>query len=517
MSSKTIASSAVDAIIVGAGITGLSIGRELAKRGASIMIVDPNAPMTGTSAYSTECYRDVWHDSSMHSLVSRSIDLMEDLSKECPVDFGFQKNQHGYLFVSNQPGDPDADDHHFNEFAKQSTAKSIRHHVDSSSNVHYNTLQKKQTKESSKAHLNADNSDMKKGLDILWGEDLISKSFPHVHAQSALHARRAGWIDAQQLGSFLVDDIKKMGGTFMRDEVTNMNLNRDTNMIQSVQFRHSNDTVETPTLINAAGPFSGSLTKQLLPFLPDPNFTNELHCKVIFKDSNQVVPKDSPMVIVGDDNNTIPWSEDEMEWINDIQSRPHEMEAAGLTKWLSPNLPSGCHIRPASNGWNIMLWEYGHHDKPLSKTLNSVNSAMPPCTMPFFYDNHVINHVDELYAEMTMRAMSVHVPKLKQYVGMIGGNDVTTDGGYYTYAPDRMPVIGAVSKVPGYYMANGVAGYGIMASFGVADLIANHLFSNIDIDEKFNPDRLFDDILIQRMMEKINQEKSMDKAVGGSL
>ena len=124
MSSKTIASSAVDAIIVGAGITGLSIGRELAKRGASIMIVDPNAPMTGTSAYSTECYRDVWHDSSMHSLVSRSIDLMEDLSKECPVDFGFQKNQHGYLFVSNQPGDPDADDHHFNEFAKQSTAKS---------------------------------------------------------------------------------------------------------------------------------------------------------------------------------------------------------------------------------------------------------------------------------------------------------------------------------------------------------------------------------------------------------
>ena len=51
-----------------------------------------------------------------------------------------------------------------------------------------------------------------------------------------------------------------------------------------------------------------------------------------------------------------------------------------------------------------MLWEYAHHDKPLS------DAALESCVMPEFYDRHVTPNIDPLYAEMTMRAMSIGVP-----------------------------------------------------------------------------------------------------------
>ena len=492
-----------DAVIVGAGITGLAIAREMLKRGASVIIVDPNAPMTGTSAYSTECYRDVWHDLSMAKLVSRSIDLLEQLSAESNNAFGFDTHQHGYLFVSNTPGNAATPDHHFNQFAAGSTvaATSVRHHSNIECNQHKDSL------------LQPTSND---GIDLLWGQDVISKSFPHVKAQSALHARRAGWIDAQQLGAYLVQDIQHRGGLFVKDEVVSMQCDpADHNRVSSVTLKHSCDgTIATPVVVNAAGPFSGALTKMLVPSLPDSNFTNELHCKVIFKDSEDVVPSHSPMVIVGDAT-TIPWQPEEQEWIDDLRSRPTEAEEAGLSKWLADGLPSGCHVRPASNGWNVMLWEYAHHDKPL--VFKEGDGDSDP-TMPLFYETHVTPHVDPMYAEMTMRAMSCFVPELAHYVGAIGGKDVTTDGGYYTYAPDRMPVIGKVDAVPGYVMASGVAGYGIMAAMGVAELICDEQEGTSTIDSQFNPNRLFDAELREKMWAGIKEkEESMAEAVGGSL
>ena len=164
-----------------------------------------------------------------------------------------------------------------------------------------------------------------------------------------------------------------------------------------------------------------------------------------------------------------------------------------------------------------MLWEYAHHDKPLYVE----DAALDSCGMPEFYDNHVIPNIDPLYAEMTMRAMSLCVPKLDQYVGMIGGKDVYTDGGYYTYAPDRMPVIGGVKSVPGYYMANGVAGYGIMAAMGVAEAIADEIEGKpLRSPEyaQFDPNRLYD-IELRRELERkiLLGGDHVNKAVGGSI
>ena len=61
----------------------------------------------------------------------------------------------------------------------------------------------------------------------------------------------------------------------------------------------------------------------------------------------------------------------------------------------------------------------------------------------------------------------------------------SVDGGYYTQTPDNMPLVGPVCvgwgeggervQVPGAFMCGGLSGYGIMASHGVGELVAEHV------------------------------------------
>ena len=70
-------------VVVGAGIAGVAVADALASRGdGDVLLVDERAPLTLTSAMSTECYRDWWPgpDPAMALLVGRSIDLLERLS-----------------------------------------------------------------------------------------------------------------------------------------------------------------------------------------------------------------------------------------------------------------------------------------------------------------------------------------------------------------------------------------------------------------------------------------------------
>ena len=48
-----------------------------------------------------------------------------------------------------------------------------------------------------------------------------------------------------------------------------------------------------------------------------------------------------------------------------------------------------------------------------------------------------------------------------------------TDGGYYSKAPDNIPLIG--QSGPGLYTCVGLSGYGIMASCAAGDLAAKHV------------------------------------------
>jgi len=86
-------------VVCGAGIAGVSTAFHLTRLGVGdVLLVDPRPPLTLTSDKSTECYRNWWPSRPMVRLMNRSIDLLEEYSRESGDAFGL--NRRGYLFVT---------------------------------------------------------------------------------------------------------------------------------------------------------------------------------------------------------------------------------------------------------------------------------------------------------------------------------------------------------------------------------------------------------------------------------
>jgi glycine/D-amino acid oxidase-like deaminating enzyme len=185
-------------VICGAGITGVSAAYFLAKAGMKdILLIDERPPLTFTSDRSTECYRNWWPDTVMLSLMNRSIDLMEELA----VESGnvFHLNRRGYLYVT-------ADESQIPHLSTRSErisglgAGPLRIHRPEASTY--------QPAPPEGFH------DQPEGADLLLGSTLIQKHFPYISekAVAALHARRAGWLSAQQLGMYLLETARTLSG-----------------------------------------------------------------------------------------------------------------------------------------------------------------------------------------------------------------------------------------------------------------------------------------------------------------
>ena len=128
--------------------------------------------------------------------------------------------------------------------------------------------------------------------------------------------------------------------------------------------------------------------------------------------------------------------------------------------------------------------------------------------MPGFYDAHVEPLLDPAYPEFAMRAMSSAVPGLFDYVGQLGRRDAFIDGGYYSYAPDQLPIVGPIQGIEGYYVAAGMAGFGIMSAMGVGELILESIQGQSS-EPAFCPSRLSD--------LRTGHGEISDTAIGGSL
>ena len=74
----------VDIAVIGAGIVGIACAYYLTKGrpAARIAIIDPNAPMSLTSAASGENYRNWWPHPVMTAFTDYSIDLLEDIARQ---------------------------------------------------------------------------------------------------------------------------------------------------------------------------------------------------------------------------------------------------------------------------------------------------------------------------------------------------------------------------------------------------------------------------------------------------
>jgi glycine/D-amino acid oxidase-like deaminating enzyme len=409
-----------DAVICGAGITGVSAAYFLSKAGMrNILLVDERPPLSFTSDRSTECYRNWWPDPEMLALMNRSIDLMESLADESGNVF--RMNRRGYLYVT-------ADESKIGEMKSASDlisglgAGPIRIH--SSESFDYQPSRPEGFHNSPE------------GADLLLGNELIRKHFPYLtdKAVAALHARRAGWLSAQQLGMYLLESGRRLGVRFEAGKVTGVDV--EGGQVQGVQLS-SGVHIQSPIFINAAGPFFREVGKLVGVDLP---VYTELHLKAVIKDVLGVVGREAPLLI-WNDAQSLPWADEEREALAEDDE----------TRWLTETFPSGVHTRPEGGGTDIlMLWEY-HTD------------LMEPVDAPM---------MDEQYPEIALRGLAVMLPRMKEYFQRMPRPQL--DGGFYTKTCENRPLVGPMS-VDGAYVIGAVSGYGIMSACGVGELLAAHV------------------------------------------
>ena len=409
-----------EAIICGAGITGISAAYFLNQAGVkNILILDERSPLSFTSDRSTECYRNWWPQPDLLALMNRSIDLMEFLASESRNIF--RMNRRGYLYItSDEQKIPDL------QSASQRTSKlgagPLRIHSSTSS-----TYQPAPPE-------GFDNSPI--GADLLVGNDLIRKYFPYItdKAVAALHARRAGWLSAQQLGMYLLETGRRHGVQFEAGKVTGVDIS--SNRIQGVQIS-TGERITSPIFINASGPFLKSVGALLGEDIP---VHTELHLKAVVKDPLGVVGRNAPLLI-WNDAQILPWESDELATLTEENE----------THWLTEPFPSGVHARPEGAGNDIlMLWEYQ------TKVMEPTDS--PP--------------MDSQYPEIALRGLAAMLPRMKEYFGRMPRPQL--DGGFYTKTSENLPLVGP-TRVDGSYIIGAVSGYGIMSACGVGELLAAHV------------------------------------------
>ena len=417
-----------DIVICGAGLAGISAAYHLTvKQGIrDVVLVDERSPLTLTSDKSTECYRNWWPGpgDTMVRFMNRSIDLLEEMADESDNYFGL--NRRGYVFLTGDPAQAEI----FKETAESISALGA-------GPVRYHELGHS-TYEPAPAE---GYKDLPVGADLLFGSELIREQFPFVTEDviAMLHSRRCGWLSAQQLGMYMLEQAKANGARLIPGRITDITVNGG--RVEAVQLSPDSevDRLQSRTFINAAGPLIKEVGGMMGVDLP---VFNELHGKISFNDPQGVIPRDVPLMLWSDPVH-LPWSEEEREWL----------AAEEDTRWLLDEFPAGVHFRPEGLGHSqvlLILWTYDI--KP-----------MEPVFPPTF---------DHAYPEIVLRGLSRMVPGLSTYFERMGRPIV--DGGYYCKTQENRPLVGPL-PVEGAYIIGALSGYGVMACSAAGEMLAAHV------------------------------------------
>ena len=414
-------------VICGAGIAGISAAYHLAvKQGVqNVVLVDEREPLTLTSDKSAECYRNWWPGpgDTMVRFMNRSIDLLGQLADSSGNYFNL--NQRGYIFLTADP----------------EKAQSMQQMATEISALGAGELRFAKTTEDYTLSPNEGYKLTFDGADLLLSSDLIQAHYPFINkeAEALLHVRRCGWLSAQQLGMYLLAQAKAHGVSFVRGRVTHVI--QENNGIQAVEIRQNGRITQIPTkkYVIAAGPLCKQAAAEIGVDLP---VFNELHGKIAFEDTRDVIPRDVPLMIWNDPVH-LAWTDEERE----------ELAAYEDTRWMLEQFSAGVHFRPEGGPGAqtvLAIWTY--------------DVAVMEPTWP-------INLPDE-YAEIIMRGLTRMVPGLAVYLGKMGRPYI--DGGYYCKTQENRPIIGPL-PVDGAYIIGALSGYGIMSSMAAGELIAAHI------------------------------------------
>jgi glycine/D-amino acid oxidase-like deaminating enzyme len=442
-----------DIVICGAGVAGIAAAWTLAGRGVrDIVLVDERPPFSLTSDKSTECYRDFWPGpgDAMVGLIGRSIDILERLATE--TGNMFRMNRRGYLYVTSTPHGARALQASAEEAAALG-AGPLRIH-DGSNHAAYQPGDPHQLDLSLR------------GADFITDPALLRQHFPYLseHVTAVLHARRCGWLSAQQLGALLLEQARERGVRFISGRVSSVERDQDAVRAVVVDGSGGPERLETRCFVNCAGPLLPDVARLLGVELP---VFSERHIKLAFEDRLGVIPRHAPMIINADPV-ALEWSEDERELLAE------EADTARLLE----TLPAGAHLRPEGEGaspWVLALWAYDAEPVPV---------AFPP-------------PMSEQFPDVVLRGLAPIIPALGAYLERPPRPSL--DGGYYTKTRENRPLIGPLGG--GAYVLGALSGYGIMAALGAAELLADHILGAPlpEYAPAFVPGR-YDDPAYQRLL-----------------
>ena len=416
-----------DVVICGAGIAGIAAAYQLTVRHglSGVVMIDDQPPLSVTSDKSTECYRNWWPGpgDTMVRFMNRSIDLLEELAAESGNRFVMNRN--GYAYLTADPARAAELERGAREVSKLGAGE-LRIHRGRTDDPpypeeHFDELEPGLT-----------------GADLVLDRDRILRRFPFIAPDvvAMLHTRRCGWLSAQQLGMYLLEQAREHGLRQIHGRVAEIVVSGG--RVEAVRLT-SGETIATRRFVNAAGPLAPSLSRLAGVELP---LLNELHGKVTFDDHLGILPRDLPLMIWTDPV-SLTWNEEEREQL----AQDPELS------WLLEPMPAGVHFRPeggAGSRMHLLLWTY--HLEP-------VEPVFPPRFDPF-------------YPEVVLRGLIRMVPALAEYLGRMRRPYV--DGGYYCKTRENRPLIGP-TPVEGNYLLCGLSGYGIMACQAAAELLGAHL------------------------------------------
>ena len=417
-------------VICGAGMAGVSAAYHLAvKQGAKkVLLVDERPPLTLTSDKSTEAYRNWWPgpDTAMVRFMNHSIDLLEELAYES--DDYFHMNRRGYVFLT-------ADQDHVPVMERsaleisQLGAGLLRYHYGRSDDPPYPPF------------IPHGFDPQLTGADLVLDTALIGKHYPFISDQAIamLHPRRCGWLSAQQLGMYLLEEAKAHGVQFLGGRVTDVTVRGG--QIETVHVKTDSGPLQISTrnFVIAAGPLLTQAGDMIGVDLP---VYNELHGKVAFNDTLGIVPRHAPLMIWNDPI-TLPWTEEERE----------ELAASEETQWLLEEFPGGVHFRPEGGAGShtlLVLWTYH---------IEAQEPIWPPTFQPE-------------YAEIVIRGLAHMIPGFSVYLSKM--SPPVVDGGYYCKTQENRPLIGPL-PVKGAYVIGALSGFGIMAGMAAGELLARHV------------------------------------------
>jgi D-arginine dehydrogenase len=412
----------VDVLVIGAGIVGIAAAYFLATqhKRTRLLIVDSGQPMTLTSAQSGENYRNWWPHPIMTAFTDHSIGLMEDIARR--TDNRIHMTRRGYLLATRNA--PDRLIAQLYEGYGDAAERAIRLH-DGAGATRYQPPH------------SADWQSAPTGVDVLLDRKLIEENHPYLDPEIAaiLHIRRAGDLSGQQLGQFMLEELRALGGRFLQAHVTA--IAKGSRFAIEIDVSGARETVNADVLVNAAGPYAAHIALlhgESLPLL------NVLQQKVAFPDKQGAVSRQMPFAI-DLDGQSIAWTPEEREALS---SDP------ALERLLAP-MPGNIHCRPdggEGGQWIKLGWAFN-------------TTPGEPTREPQLDDN---------FPEVVLRAVSRMLPALKCYLGTLP-RERSHYGGFYPMTAENWPLIGA-TRTPGAFVVGALSGYGTMSACAAGDLLA---------------------------------------------